>query len=123
MLKRWSLLWLIWLLAATMSRAYAADGPSVIEAGVHECEKVYRDSFKQEPIYVLRNGDQWIVRFGSASDYQKGAYVAVIDARTGEGKGCSLHPRYWREPGGREVERYFRDLNRHRKTKNPFTNP
>jgi hypothetical protein len=112
------------ILAAMLfsNAASAADGPSVIAAGVHECQKLYGHSFERLHVFVLKNGDQWIVRFGSASDDQEGALVAVIDARTGEGQGCSLHARHWGEPGGREVEKYFRHLHRSQAAKPPNVN-
>jgi hypothetical protein len=102
--------------------ASAADGPSVIAAGQHECQKVYGRSFERMHIYVLKNGEKWIVRFGSASDDQEGALVAVIDARTGEGQGCTLHALHWSEPGGRATEKYFRLLHRNRTAKPPNVN-
>jgi hypothetical protein len=89
---------------------------------MHECQKLYGHSFERMPVFVLKKGDQWIVRFGSASDDQSGALVAVIDARTGEGQGCSLHPLHWVEPGGREIEKYFRHLHHNQTTKPPNLN-
>src|SRR5215469_3014141 len=106
MFEGWSLFWPVALLTAFMSCAHAADGPSVIEAGVRECQKSYGHNYDQSPIFVLRSGDHWIVRFGSASDDQAGALVAVVDARTGEGLDCSIHPLHTKELS----ESDFRDM-------------